>query len=675
MGENASRKRVRAASPQLIYLLPAFKDVSRILKASERELAAIMFTDIIGYTVLAQKDEPLAMSLLFEHNSLLRPVFPKHGGREVKTTGDSFLVEFSSAVEAVDCAIEIQSKLHERNQRVSDERRIEMRAGIHVGDVVRSDGDIFGDVVNVCSRILSTARAGGICMSEQVFKIVRNKAAYPLEKMERQWLKNIALPVDVYRVVLPWGEERGTEYALLSKYRIAVLPFTNLSPDPNDEYFADGMTEELITALSGVKQLSVIARTSVMLYKNLPKKASDIARELSAGTLVEGSVRKAGNKVRLAVQLIDGQNEGHLWARNYDKELGDIFSIQTDIAKRITRALKVRLLSGEERRIEKRATSPEAYTLFLKGMHFRNQASEEGWRRASEFFQRATTIEPTYPEAVAAKSICLDWLAYFAFEQPSEAYAKAKELALEALELNERTAEAHLSLFFISFYHEGNWTESEAQIRRALDLSPSSVEAHNNYAFFLANFGRTEEAILEAERALELDPLSVMSQLITADVYAWAGRHTEALSKFRGALDMNPALPLAHNDLGAAYLSMGRIEDGVKELEKAVKLSGGSPIFEANLGYAYGVSGRREEAVQTIGRLKEALSKGQLPSYFLAVAYAGLGEKEEALSWLERAYEEHTVVFVPLLNVEPCLSNLRQEPRFKSILAKMGLPT
>ena len=278
-------------------------DLNRAL-GEKRRLAAIMFTDIVGFTSFAQRDEALALRLLEENNHLIQSVLPQYGGREVKTIGDAFLVEFASALQAVRCSVAIQEKMHERNQGIRSEEKIELRIGIHLGDIVESGTDILGDAVNVSSRIQPLAQPSGVCISQQVYDHVRNKLDFKMELIPGALLKNVNHQVNVYRILMPWQGTGSEESMELDTRRIAVIPLKNMSPDPNDEYFADGMTEELITALSGVRELTVIARTSMMQYKSTPKRALEIGRDLRTGTLIEGSVRKAANKVRITIQLI-----------------------------------------------------------------------------------------------------------------------------------------------------------------------------------------------------------------------------------------------------------------------------------------------------------------------------------------------------------------------------------
>ena len=283
----------------------------------ERRLSAIMFTDMVGYTRMSQADEAAALELLEEHRAVLRPLIETHAGTEVKTIGDAFLVEFRSALDAITCAAEIQSKIADRNSRVPDSRKVQVRIGIHLGDVVHSSNDVYGDAVDIASRIEPLAEPGGICISQQVFDSVKNKTDLGIESAGQVELKNVDAPMGVYRVELNRSSESLGNRA--PRERLAVLPFVNISPDPNDEYFADGLTEELIIKMSEIKGLKVIARTSVMNYKKKEKNISQIGRELGAGSVIEGSVRKAGSKIRVTVQLIDSRTEEHLWASNYDK--------------------------------------------------------------------------------------------------------------------------------------------------------------------------------------------------------------------------------------------------------------------------------------------------------------------------------------------------------------------
>ncbi len=459
-------------------------------ETSERRLAAIMFTDMIGYTALGQKNESLSLALVEEQRNLIRPILKEHNGKEVKTIGDAFLIEFRSALDAVRCAYDIQRAIRELNLSFSEEHRLHLRIGIHLGDVVESDGDISGDAVNVASRIEPLAEDGGVCLSRQVYDHVQNKFELPLSSSGLKTLKNVGTPIEVFSVTMPW--EKSQTENIWSTSRIAVLPFGNISPDPNDEYFADGLTEELIDRLCQVNELKVIARTSVMNYKKKEKNVSEIAKELKVGSIVEGSVRKAGNKIRVTAQLIDSNTEAHLWSSRYDRSLDDIFVVQTDIAENVVNALKVKLLVPEKKAIQRKGPSnPDAYVEFLRGMYFfRKEGAATNLQNAIKHFGNAIQIQPNYSEAIALLGISNISLGYFGHDRTNEPYVKAKQLISTALELDATIPETHFAKGTASFFIEGNWEKAEQEFKRALELSPNYLEAHISYAIFLVSLGR-----------------------------------------------------------------------------------------------------------------------------------------------------------------------------------------
>jgi len=345
------------------------------MSGEQRRLATVMFTDIVGYSSLTQKNERLALELLEEHRKIVRPIVTRHNGHEIKTMGDAFLIEFGSALEATQCAVDMQKTLHSHNEQSTVERRIHLRIGIHLGDVLKRQNDVLGDAVNIASRIERLAEADGICISQQVYDQVRNKIDCPIENLGSHQLKNIDYPIDVHRML--WEKDETAKLSLDRK-RIAVLPFLNISPDPKDEYFADGLTEELIARLSMISGLKVIARTSIMRYRGTAKSVREIGKELESGSVIEGSVRKAADRLRVTAQLIDATTQEHLWVQNYDRQLEDVFAIQTEVAQNVADALKTQLLGEERRRIEKKPTGDiGAYTLYLKGRYYWNERSKE----------------------------------------------------------------------------------------------------------------------------------------------------------------------------------------------------------------------------------------------------------------------------------------------------------
>ncbi|HXW36806.1 MAG TPA: adenylate/guanylate cyclase domain-containing protein [Nitrososphaerales archaeon] len=637
------------------------------MSQGQRRLAAIMFTDMVGYTALGQKNESLSLAMVEEQRRVVRLVLGRHNGREVKTIGDAFLVEFQSALDAVRCAYDIQRSVRDLNLSLPDDKRVHLRIGVHLGDVVESGGDITGDAVNVASRIESIAEDGGVCLTRQVFDHVQNKFEVSLSSMGAKSLKNVSAPLEIYRMEMPWDKQVTEAGSPLDPKRIAVLPFVSMSPQPDDEYFADGLTEELITKVSMIVGLEVIARTSVMGFKKKDKKASEIARELKVGTLLEGSVRKAGSRIRVTAQLIDANTEGHLWAENYDRELSDIFEVQSSVAEKVAESLRLKLVDKERKQIEGiRERKPEAYDEFLKGVYFARKFDEASNRKANAHFERALELDPNYAEAMGLLGGQYYYMGYVGYDAKEQTYEKGRELVKRALRLNEGIPEAHFSLALFLTYSDYDWAQAEREYRRAIELNPNYAEAHCLYADLLAYMGRTDESTSEVEKALRLDPLSPFTHNFAGLVFYYAGRLSDALAEFQTASQMDSEI--GHDGIGIVLLLMGRYEDAVNELQKASEV-GQTSSHLGDLGYAYAVSGRKEDALKAIEEIKSR-PRGNA-SRALASIYVGLGENQIAMDWLERAYRERALN--PGFNVDPALAGLREEPRFRALAAKMGL--
>src|SRR6266849_2605233 len=639
-----------------------------------RRLAAIMFTDIVGYTLLGQKNESLSLSLLEEHRKIVREILIRHNGREVKTIGDAFLIEFPSALDAVRCAYEIQGKAREHNNPRAEEERVHLRIGIHLGDVVESEGDISGDAVNVASRIGPFAENGGISLSRQVYDQVQNKFELPLVTLGAKTLKNVATPVELYKVTLPWQQDMTPSSTQLDKRRIAVLPFANISPNPSDEYFSDGMTEELIATLSRIKSLGVIARTSIIRYKGLTKPVVEIGRELNVGTVLEGSVRVAGKKLRITAQLIDAGTEEHLWSETYDRNLEDAFSIQSEIAKRIARALKVRILQSETLRLEKKATGiPEAYSLYLKGRHSLNTRTEKGLKDAIQKFESSIKRDPKFALAYTGLADAYSILASYSLEYvpPKEGFPKAKTAAEKALSLDDHLAEAHASLGLVKFYYEWDWNGAEAEFKKALELNPGYAQAHQYYADFVKSFGRFDEALGEMKKALTLDPLSYSINTGIGHVHYLSRQYDLAIDQYRKVVESDPSFVPARLWFGRPYLQKGMFKEAIQQSEEAVKLANESTVSLATLAQAFAAAGRIADAKKLLDKLLTRGTEQYVPSYWIALVYTSMGNKDEAMKYLERAFLERSSWLV-WANVEPRFDSLRSDARFASLLARIG---
>ncbi len=634
---------------------------------SERKLAAIMFTDIAGYTALTQRDEALAMKLLEEHRALVRPFFPKHRGREVKTVGDAFLVEFDSALEAVRCAYDMQQSLHELNQGRSADRQALVRVGVHLGDVIHSQNDVYGDAVNVASRIEPLATPGGVCISEQVYDQVRNKLEFPMVSLGRKELKNVGEPVEVFKVVLPWeGQDAAVKGP--DRNRVAVLPFANMSPDPNDEYFADGMTEELIDRLAQIKQLRVIARTSVMSYKGEKKKVSQIARELEVGSLVEGSVRKAGNRVRVTVQLVYGGTEEHLWSSHFDGSLDDIFAVQSEIAEKIAGELKVQLLASEKAAIERRPTGDtEAYTDYLQAMQLLYRLEEGPLKNALGLLQEAVGRDPTFAKAYAGMAACFVELANRSYIAAQEAIEKGREAAQKALELDPNLAEAHYGMAAI-MYQADDVEGSMREVRKALELNPSLSVAYVQLSDESASLGDVREMVRAAEKAYQLDPLSPRAVEYLGWAYFYAGRGDEAMEHWKKTLHMEPYRTSRYMfDYYVNRRDFAKAEEAVREMERL-----GPTLMPTylNRGSLAALTGDSKTAHEMIGKLDPGKGLGDVSA--VGFVYYALGDIDRFFEYELRAADSHMLRAADF-RLSPLFENARKDQRFGEVLRRAGL--
>jgi len=641
------------------------------LPEGARRLAAIMFTDLVGFTTLSQRNESLALSVLDKQRELLRPMFNKHGGREVKTIGDSFLVDFPSALSAVKCAYEIQRTTRELNNSLPEERRVHLRIGVHLGDIVESQGDISGDAVNVASRIESLADNGGVCLTRQVYDQVQNKFELPLTSLGPKSLKNVNSPMEVYKMVMPWDPTGTVPSGRHNARRIAILPFANVSPDPIDEYFSDGMTDELIAVLSKISGLRVVARTSAMRFKGEKATANRIGQELKVGSLVEGSVRKSKNRVRITVQLVDTQSEEQLWTETYDRELQDIFSVQSDIAQQVANALELRLGVRESSALRQQQTqNPEAYSLYLKGRNRWNLRSESEINRAIKYFEEAIGRDPRYALAYAGLADCYSILGYYGFRRATAVFPRAKELAEKALSLKETIAEPHASLGQVLMQYYFDWKRAGSELDRALELNPSYATAHFWRATHYMALGQISDSLTQVRKAVELDPLSMIILTdVGKDLYL-ARRYDEAIDQYQKSLQVDANFAIAHKGLAEVYAQKGMNDEAVAEIEKAIELSGRSIFILDDLGYVYARAGKKSEAMKILGDLDKIASDEYVPAYGRAVIYSALGDKEKTLAWLERAYEERS--FLVYLKVDPAFDTVRDEERFAMLLDKMG---
>ncbi|HLF15676.1 MAG TPA: tetratricopeptide repeat protein [Bacteroidota bacterium] len=681
--------------------------------SEQRRLAAIMFTDIVGYSAVTQRDESLALRLLNEQKKILRPLIPCFDGRVIETIGDAFFVEFPSALQAALCAAEIQKTLHGRNAMAAPGEEIRLRIGLHVGDVVHSGANVHGDGVNIAARVQQVALPGGICLSEDVARQVQNKIPYRLLKLGRGELKNIRLPVDIYCLVLPWEKRssgiaeragfllgrRKTRRTLLiagaglaaggvalwmilnspappaPADRIAVLPFLNISRDQDDEYFADGLTEELISNLSKLRDMNVIARTSVFKYKNAGVDIAEIGRLLNVGSILEGSVRKNGNTALITVNLTDVATQKNLWSQDYTREITDVFAVQADISMRVAEKLKITMLSGEEEKLRQRGTeNPDAFRYYLRGREAFSRRTEASILNAIGYFNNAVTLDPEFALAFAGLADCYTLIGGAGYTSMARdtAVHYAKRAARRALELDGSLAEAHASLAYVQFRLEWNFKDAEAGFRTAIDLKPGYAKGHEWYALLLAVRGRFDEALAAMRKAGELDPLSTSVSTGVGRILYFRQEYDESIVQFRKALTLDPLYAEAYLGMGLTYRRQKKYREAAEALGEALRLSGGRKVIRAALGHLYGMQGNRSGAETILESLKNPPDGSRPQPFLIAVVVSGLGRTDEALDYLEKACDEKEGLLL-YLYVDPMIGIDPGHPRFMAIIRKIGL--
>lgn len=453
---------------------------------------------------------------------------------------------------------------------------------------------------------------------------------------------------------------------------IAILPLENLSHDEDQEYFADGMTEELTTSLAQITALRVVSRTSVMRYKGSLEPLPQIARELNVDAIIEGSVLQSANHVRINVQLIPASTDKHLWAESYDRDLRDVLTLQREVATAIIAQVQAKLTPQDQSHLVKmRQVNPDAYQAYLKALYFGAKWTRAGENKCIEYSQQAIELDPTYAPPFASMAGCYSMSALYGYESPTDGFLKAKAAASKALELDDRLAEAHANLGWILLAHDWDWSGAEKEMQRALLLNPNSSSAHASYSFYLMVIGRSEESVREAKRTLELDPLTPTTNVGLGFVLYYARRHDESIVQLKKALELDSGISPAHAELGWNYAQKHMYPEAVNECQQAVSLAPNDQAILAGCGRVYGLAGRREYALALADRLNR--SQVYLDPYNMAWLRDGLRDNDVTIVWLERGYREHSPGMIGL-RVETWTEGLRLNPRFQALLRKMDFP-
>ena len=541
----------------------------------ERRLAAILAADVAGYSRLMGVDEEGTLAALKAYRrELVDPKIAEHRGRIVKTTGDGVLVEFASAVDAVRCAMEIQRILAERNVAISEDRRIELRIGINVGDIIIDEGDIYGDGVNIAARVEALARPGAVCISENAYQQVKGKLVLDVSDMGEQLLKNIAQPVRVYGVRLQ-DAPASAVLKLPDKPSIAVLPFQNMSGDPEQEYFADGLVEDITTGLSRFKWLFVIARNSTFAYKGRSIDIKQVGRELGVRYVLEGSVRKAAGQVRITAQLIETEERTHIWVERYDRAISDIFALQDEITTSTVAAIEPTLRQAEiERAKRKRPENLDAYDLVLRAMSFSNSGMPDGASQAMPLLERALALDPNYALAHGQMAYCHE-IMYLRAGRREENRLAAIRHGHAAITLGPDDATALTYGGIAIGLVEHDRALAQDAFDAALALSPSAAWAYLWGALIMGWGAEAERAIEWGERGIRLSPFDPW---ITAALHGiflghfLRGRYEEALTAVRGAIRSKPGFSVSHTMLAAGLVKLGRMDEAKAAAERALAL-------------------------------------------------------------------------------------------------------
>jgi len=676
----------------------------------KRKLAAIMFTDMVGYTALMQKDEDEARKLIERHRAHMKPFVEKHGGEIIQYVGDGTFCRFDSAIEAVNSALEIQKVLEL-------EPEINLRIGIHVGDVVVKGDEVYGDGVNVASRIEPLAEPGGICVSSRVRDDVKNQPGLNVNSLGKKKLKNVDEPMEVFAVSeigddipvnIPRHEgvlRKRLSFTVLaviilfsgfyvyktvsdksatgegvsserdSMASIAVLPFENMSSDPENEYFSDGMTEEIINALTKVSGLRVASRTSSFRFKGEKIDIREVGEKLNVKTILEGSVRKSGSKLRITAQLINIEDGYHIWSEIFEREMSDVFAIQDEISQSIADRLKIEFIGKDEPSITKRHTGNlAAYNLYLKGRFYSNKTTKEGLKKGIEYLNLAVEKDPRY--ALAYSELSRSYAAVGYFHQDllprKEAFSRATVAAKRALEINDNLAEAHTALAYVKRTYDWDWKGAEVEFKRAIELNTNDSHAHDFYALYLAVVGRLDEAVREAKIALELDPVSLGVNHTAARIFYYSRRFDEAVDQANILLEMNPNFTGGHAVLANVYEQEGRYDEAINRYVLSGSLTGSNVEAFWESQQTFAVSSWTEYWQDVLEWVDSYPDPNRISSIIRAVLYTRLGQNDKAFEQLELAYEKREGELV-YIKVDPKFDTLRSDPRFSELLKKMGL--
>ena len=672
--------------------------------SSTRQLAAIMFTDIVGYTDMMQTDEQKALTVIKHYNATLEKWVTQHGGRVANYYGDGSLCIFNSATAAVQCSVDIQRELRQ-------EPVVPLRIGLHIGEVIFEEDKAIGDGVNIASRIQSLGQENTVLISIDIHDKIKNNTSFTTSTLGFFDFKNVNKPMEVFALTsegltIPKRKNLGGKLKSKNKSRqyvlivlavaiivffglqlsrifspayqnatpensIAVLPFTDLSQAGDQEYFSDGLTEDIITQLAKIKAFKVTSRTSIMKYKDNKKSLKEIGNELGASIILEGSVQKSGDKVRITAQLINARNDEHLWAETYDRTLDDIFTIQTDIATKIASALKANLSAEEEQGISKKYTlNSEAYQLYLQGRYEWNKRLEAPVRKSIEFFKQAIAMDSTYALAYAGLGDAYLMLGVYSSLRPDESFPVGKMYAEKALQLDPSLAEAYATLIDIHIHFDWDADAAEKYFQKAIESNPEYANAYHWHSEVFDMRHQFDKAIEESRTALLHDPYNLTINMQLGKNLIYAGQYQLAVDQLQKTISFDSTNAIVHYNIGLAYIGLNQLNKALYHFQKATDLGEGNTRLLAALGFIKAALGKKEEAKHIYDDLFQQAKNTYVPAYDLATISLGLGNDDLAIRYLEEAYNNHEP-WMPFIDMNPLFKTLEDYPQFQALAGKI----
>ena len=636
-----------------------------------RQLAAILFADMVGYTTLMQENEQLARLKRKRLKEVLETTVSRFNGKILQYYGDGSLSIFGSAIDCVNSAINIQ-------QQLQQEPKVALRIGIHTGDVAIEDESVYGDGVNLASRIESLAVPGGIFISEKVYDEIRNQQNIQTREMGYFELKNVTTPVRIFAIAnngitVPGRDElRGKTKQ--TNNRLAVLPFVNMSTDPENEYFSDGITEELLNALTRVDGLQVTSRTSAFAFKGKNTDIRDIAIQLNVDRILEGSVRKSGNRVRITAQLINAADGYHIWSESYDRNLTDIFEVQDEISSIIAGKLhKMGAAEKTDQLVKAPVKNVAAYTHYLRGLHYLNKLTPADSRKAIECFEEAIALEPQYAQAYAMAAGAYSYLGVTGQILPDTAFEIVTRYADKALQIDDSIAEGHIAKGSAYLFYDHKWKEAFDELQKAIRLNPGAIDGYQLLGYYYLTMGQKQKAVEILEEAEKIDPLSPIISQTLGNMYVFAGRYDEAIVQADKMLDLNPTMRISIEMKGWATGMKGDWETALEYFKEVHRLTNHPLKGLIGLGFAYARLGEKEKASEVIRKMEQRQEQepGSVIDPELAAVWFALGNLDKAFYYLGRAVDKRVGPISYFLEY-PQYKSAKKDPRYKELLRKQG---